>query len=130
MSLLKYVQDRTITSGNSRGAVSFSRAHIDGVPFRGSGAMLRNEEYEEFTEVVQDGHVEVFDLSNPDHKQKLEEIIDAAANCWYSIWKMQDHAVVQPSGELKIFVYCVWTQPYRELARHRVPQSIAQSTTK
>ena len=27
---------------------------------------------------------------------------------------------------VKVFVYCVWTQPYRELSRHRLPQGLLQ----
>lgn len=88
--------------------------------------MLKEAEYEEYTEVVNDGFVELFDMSNPDDKAKLQEVVDAAANGWYSIWKMQDHAVPQPDGSLKIFVYCVWSQPYRELAKHRLPQGLLQ----
>jgi hypothetical protein len=124
MSFLKYALDQGITRGNGRGPVSFTRSHIDGVPFRGPTAMLKEEEYDEFTEVVNDGFVELFDLSIPEHKAKLQEIVDAAANTWYTIWKMENYAVPQPDGSLKIFVYCVWAQPYRELARHRLPGSM------
>ena len=124
MSLLKYAQDRTIVEGNGRGKLSFARAHNDGMPFRGPSAMLRESEYEEYTEIVNDGHVAVFDLSNPEQQAKLEEIVDCAANGWWNIWKMQDHAIPQPDGTLKIVVYCVWSQPYRELARSRLPSGM------
>lgn len=123
MSLLKYVTDGA-SATSDRGKVSFGRAHLDGVPYRGPSAMLREEEYEDLTEVVQDGHVAVFDLSKEEDKQMLTKIVDAAANSWYSIWKMQEHAALQSDGSVKIFVYCVWTQPYRELAKHRVPASM------
>jgi hypothetical protein len=128
MSLLKYSQDNTITQGNGRGPVSFQRSHIDGLPFRGRPAMLREEEFEEFTEVVNDGFVEVFDLSIPEHKAKLQEIVDATSNTWYTIFKMQEYAVPQPDGGIKIYVYCVWTQPYRELAAHRLPLGITNQS--
>jgi hypothetical protein len=124
MSLLKYALDQGIAKGNGRGPVSFTRSHIDGVPFRGPTAMLKEDEYDDLTEVVNDGFVELFDLTIPEHKAKLQEIVDAAANAWYSIWKMENYAVPQPDGNVKIFVYCVWTQPYRELARHRLPSSM------
>lgn len=130
MSFLKYAQDRGITQGNGRGPVSFTRSHVDGVPFRGPTALLREEEYDEYTEVVSDGFVEVFDLGNPEHKAKLREIVDAAANTWYTIWKMQEYAVPQPDGSIKICVYCVWTQPYKELAKHRLPAGLTQQLQK
>lgn len=126
MSFLKYAQNPDITKGNGRGPLSFRKAHVDGMPWRGPTAMLKDEEYDEYTEQVNDGYVALFDLSNPQHLLKLQEIVDAAANAWYSIWKMQEHAVPQPDGSLKIFVYCVWVEPYRELARHRLPSGLTQ----
>ena len=127
MSLLKYAQNQQIVRGNGRGPLSFNRAHLDGAPFRGASALLRDEEYEEYTEVVNDGFVEVFDLSIPAHKEKLQEIVDSTANTWYTIWKMQEFAAPQVDGSIKIFVYCVWTQPYRELAKHRLPVGLLQT---
>jgi len=92
--------------------------------------MLREDEYEDYTEVVNDGYVEVFDLSIAAHKEKMQEVVDAAANSWYSIWKMQEYAVPQVDGSIKIFVYCVWTQPFKELAKHRLPGSLTQQSSK
>ena len=89
--------------------------------------MLREEEYEEYTEVVNDGFAELFDLSIPEHKEKLNEIVDASFNSWFNVWKMQEYSVPQPDGTLKIFVYCVWAEPYRELARHRLPQGLTNA---
>ena len=128
MSFLKYAQDQNVTRGNGRGPLSFHRSHVDGVPFRGQPAMLKEEEYEEFTEIVNDGHVRTFDLSKEEDLAKLNEIVDAAGNTWYQIWKMQEYPCPQPDGSLKIFVYCVWTEPFRELAKHRLPSGITSQS--
>lgn len=114
------------SQGNGRGSLSFRRAHIDGMPFRGSGALLRENEYEEFTETVNDGYVDVFDMDNEEHKRKLNEIIDAAANNWYKVYRMKEEFVPQPDGSLRVFVYVVWAEPYRELAKHRIPSELIQ----
>lgn len=126
-SFLKY-QDRNkdTPQGNGRGPLSFRRAHIDGMPFRGSAAMMREDEYEEFTETVNDGYVFLFDLANTEHKQKLDEIIDASTNNWYKIHRMKEEFVHQPDGSLRVFVYVVWAEPYRELAKHRMPPGLIQ----
>ena len=130
MSLIKYQDNQSMVRGNGRGPLSFNRAHSDGMPYRGSNAMLREEEYENYTEIVRDGYVELFDLTLDAHKAKVNEIIDAASNGWYSVYKMVEQFCPQPDGSMKVFVYCVWSQPYRELAKHRVPVGLLQQPHK
>lgn len=96
------------------------------MPYRGPSGMLKGEEYEEYTETVRDGYVELFDLSNEQHKAKLSEIVDASSNGWYSVYRMTEQFAPQPDGTLKVFVYCVWSEPFRELAKHRVPPGLMQ----
>lgn len=119
MSLIKYIDQQR---SSARGPISFNRR--GDLPFRGQHAMLREEEFEEYTDVVRDGYVELFDLSLPEHKQKLTEIVDAALNGWYSIHKMVEQLVPQPDGQLKAYVYCVWSEPFRELDKQRLPHGL------
>ena len=125
-SFLKYSQRDDVVQGNGRGRLSFHRAHLDGMPFRGPPAMLREEEYDEYTETVHDGYVYLFDLSRAEHHKKLNEIVDAAANRWYQIFRMNEQFVPQPDGSLGVYVYCVWSEPHKELARHRMPPTLVQ----
>ena len=104
--------------------LSFNRAHIDGMPFYGRTPLLREEEFDEFTEVVQNGNVEVFDLSDPEAKAALAEIIDCATNGWYNIYRLQERFVDQADGTVKVFVYCIWSSPHKEIAKHRLPAGI------
>ena len=126
MSLLKYSDNEKIVQGNGRGPLSFARAHIDGMPYRGQRAMLRDEEFDEFTEVVRDAYVRIFDLSKEDDAKKLNSIVDAASNGWFQIYRMSEKFVEQPDGDVKCFVYCVWMEPHRELNRQRVPVGLLQ----
>lgn len=127
MSFLKFAENPELVGGNGRGPLSFHRAHLDGMPYRGPKAMLREEEYQEYTEQVNDGFVYLFDLSKPADQKKLQEIVDAASNDWFHVYKMSEHPVPQPDGSLKMFVYCVWYEPHRELAKHRLPPGVMNS---
>ena len=127
-SFLKYNEDEEIRQGNGRGPVSFRRAHLDGMPYRGESAMLREEEYDELTETVRDGYVQLFDLSDASDHQRLQEIVDCAANGWYAIHKMTEQFVAQADGSVKVYIYCVWVEPHKELAKHRIPVTMALSS--
>ncbi len=127
-SLLKYAESPEMLEGNGRGRLSFNRAHIDGVPFRGPQAFLREDEWDEYTETVNDGYVFMFDLTIEKHHRKLQQIIDASSNNWYKIHRMTEQFVSQPDGSVKVYVYCVWVEPHKELARHRMPPGMLQET--
>lgn len=127
-SLLKYAEDPDVVRGNGRGRLSFNRAHIDGAPYRGPSVPLREDEWDEYTETVNDGYVFLFDLSVPEHHKKLQQIIDAASNGWYHVYRMTEQFVPQPDGGLKVYVYCVWKEPHKELARHRMPLGMLGET--
>jgi len=126
-SLLKYAENEQIRRGNGRGRLSFNRASEDGMPFRGPSAFLKEEEFDEYTETVNDGYVHLFDLSNPEHHKKLQEIIDANANGWFKVQRMSEQFVPQADGTIKVFVYIVWVEPHKELAKHRMPPGMMQS---
>jgi len=127
-SLLKYSESPGMVEGNGRGRLSFNRGHIDGMPFRGPQAFLREDEFDEYTETVNDGYVFLFDMANDVHHKKLQQIIDASANNWYKIHRMTEQFVPQPDGTIKVYVYCVWVEPHKELARHRMPPGMLQET--
>ena len=125
-SFLKYQENKDVVAGNGRGPLSFSRAHVDKMPFRGAPPMLREEEYEQCTEVVRDACVSVFDLSDPTHKAQYQEVIDRSVNGWYMIHRIQEKLVDQADGSMKVFVYCVYSAPHRELNKSRAPKGVDQ----
>lgn len=126
MSLLKFQEDPELKDSNGRGPVSFSRVDLDGMPFRGRAPMLREEEWEQLAETVPDGHVEVFDMSIPEHRFALKKVTEGAAVQWYTIHLMDHKMVAQPDGTVKVFVFCIWTVPYKEINRNRLPQGVTQ----
>lgn len=110
-SLVRFLQGQSFDRG---GPISVARARVDGMPFRGTAPLVREDEYDAVTEVVRDGHVRVFDLSQPEDLRTLNEVVDQAANHWWTILKMSEHFATQPDGSVKVTVYCVWTESYRE----------------
>lgn len=119
-SLVKYQEDPSIRKGNGRGPLSFNRAHVDGVPFRGPQLPLRDEEYNQYTEVVNDFDVGLFDIRNKEQYARLRDVFDKAANQWYQIVDYDKQWVTQEDGSLTVIVYVMWIIPHRELARSRV----------
>lgn len=119
MSFLKYQESKEVVTGNGRGPLSFSRAHIDGMPFRGQPVPLREEEFEEFTEVVWDGKVKVFDTSDPDDMAQLQLVVDRIANGWYRGMKETERWVDNPDGTARLLIFMAWAEPHREFNRSR-----------
>lgn len=99
---------------NCRGSLHWHRASVDGAPFRVSGRppLLKNEEYEQSLERVYDAKVDTFDISIPEQKQKLENILDNAANQWFRILHM-DRKFVETKGTW--LVYVEWLETFMEL---------------
>ena len=122
MSFLKYQEDADIQKGNGRGPVSFSRAHIDGMPFRGQPVPLREEEYDEFTEVVRDFDMGIFDVGDPEQAAKLREVFDKAVNNWVTIVDYEKQWETRDDGTKTVLVYLMWSTPHRELAKGRATQ--------
>jgi hypothetical protein len=113
MSFLKYLAE-------GGGELSFGRANVDGMPFRGPRALLREDEYEELTTVVKDGHVAVLDLSKPEDLEKLQQIVDRAANGWYQLSTLDHKWIInEKDGSCRVMAYCVWAVPHRELDPRR-----------
>lgn len=127
MSFLKYSDDVDIRAGNGRGSLSFSRAHVDNMPFRGPSIPLKDEEYNQYTEVVNDVGVEIFDMRNPEEKAKLREILDRAGNGWYNIYDLDKKWGKTQDGKVTIFVFVMYAVPHRELAKKRAQAEMLPS---
>ena len=121
MSLLKYQDNSDITQGNGRGPVSFARAHVDGLPFRGSAPLLRENEYQEACETVYDVHVDILDISVPEQKARLQEILDRAANQWYRVLRQICKWTKTDDNKDTVKVYIEWAELHREVNRMRAP---------
>lgn len=119
MSFLKYSQNDDIVKGNGRGELSFGRAREDGMPFRGASLPLKDEEYEDFTEVVRDADVGMYDIKDPKEYAILKDILDKAANSWYQIFDYDKKWGTRPDGSTTIYVYIAYAVPHRELAKGR-----------
>jgi hypothetical protein len=91
------------------------------MPFRGPHMQLREEEYEELTEVTYDSSTGLFDIMDPEQKAKLSQIVDRAVNGWYVVHSMsrEPHFTQQPDGTTKALIYCVWSVPHRQLNMQR-----------
>ena len=125
MSFIKYQEDTELQAGNGRGPLSFSRAHIDGMPFRGQPMPLREEEYDEFTEVVRDFDMGIFDIGNPEQAAKLRGIFDKAVNNWVTIVDYEKRWETRKDGTQTVLVYLMWSTPHRELTKGRASQLLA-----
>lgn len=119
MSFLKYQEDASLRAGNGRGPISFTRAHLDGVPWRGPSYPLKEEEYWDYTEEVLDFDVGVYDVRNQTEYRQLKMILDRAANGWFRIMDYDKQWVTKDTGESTVLVYIMWVEPYRELAKNR-----------
>ena len=120
MSFLKYQEDEQIREGNGRGPLSFNRAHVDGMPFRGPSIPLKEEEYDTFTETVQDFGAKVFDISDAKEYAELKQIFDRASNNWYQIHHFDKQWGETDAGKKTVYVFVMWTIPHKELSKHRV----------
>jgi hypothetical protein len=119
-SFLKYQEKPDICEGNGRGPISFARAHLDGMPFRGKAPLLREDEYQECCETLYDTFVDIFDLSDSAQKEKLTGILDKAANRWFNILRMSEQWTKTADGKDTVKVYIIWTEPYKELNPQRL----------
>lgn len=116
MSFLKYQDDPRVVQGDGRGSLSFARAHLDGMPFRGNAPMLKEDEYQAVCDTVYDTHVRVFDLGNQDEAEDYRKILDRVTNGWYRLLHMR------PVGESLKYVL-MWAEPFKEVNRNKLPSN-------
>ena len=80
-----------------------------------------DEEDEDLSERVYDANVETFDTDDPEQKQKLQSILDAAANGWYKVLCMDRKWIENKTdGTAKMYVYVEWVAPYQEIASSKL----------
>lgn len=104
----------------SQGAqVHWHRAPVDRAPFRGNDIpMLRDEEFEERVERVEDCYFATFDTSKPEqtfHNRTLSWIMDAHRAGWVVILFRQ-HTWHVVDGRPVMFQYIEWSEPYQEIS--------------
>lgn len=121
MSFIKYADDPDVQQGNGRGPLHFGRTHLDGLPFRGNPGMLKDAEYDEYTETVYDADVDVFEVTDPAQKKKLRMITDNVANGVFRILRFDHHWYTKGNGEPGLKVFVMWCSAQKELAKYRMP---------
>lgn len=94
--------------------VSWDRAHIDGVPFRGSAPLMKEEEYQTKVERDNDGYVRAFRLWVPEEAKACEEIINGIANNWYRLIDRDKQYVPEHANWV---VLIIWTIPFNTIHR-------------
>ncbi len=128
MSFLKYQEDASVRQGNGRGNLSFSRAHIDGMPWRGPSFPMKEEEFEDYSEQVNDFDVGLFDIRKQDEYLQLREIFDRVANGWYQILDYDKQWVENKDGSRTVVVYVMYAVPHKELAKGRAMAQLMPTT--
>ena len=126
MSFLKFRPE----AGPDRGQVYWNRAQRDGLPFRGSHPpLLRDEEFDEFSERVDDVKTGLFDTS--DLTQRLpagdtkartyREVLDGIVAGWFRL-VFRDHkwSTDVETGQPVMHIYIEWTEPYLEVDMARI----------
>lgn len=82
-SLVKFTDRK---EGNGRGNLFWSRADVDGLPFRGKQApVFRNEEFEERVVRVADPKNGTFYTGDSEQNAAYLKVLDGAANNWYQV---------------------------------------------
>jgi hypothetical protein len=115
MSTLKLIDELKGKQG-----LHLGRMVEDHMPYRGPYFPMREEEYEELTEVTQDAGANYFEITSEESRLKYQEILDRAANGWYNIYyKSEPHFIDMPDGSFKIIIYCEWGVPHRQLNTQR-----------
>lgn len=109
MSLLKYVEQKKSQDGAS---LHWSRAIIDGVPFKGMTAPLKEEEYEASTIRSCDARNGTFYTGNPEQNALYLEVLDKAANNWWQIVHIDRY---RKEGDEYLYIYVEWLEHYRQL---------------
>jgi len=86
-----------------------------GLPMRGNGGsagLLKDEELDEFFEVVYDFKCREFDLSDPEQLKQYTEVMDRIVNQWY-VQRFCDNYRHPETGARR--VYLEWVQQYGQI---------------
>lgn len=126
MSFFKFSED------TSNKDLHWSRASMDGAPFKGpSIPLLKDEEFESLAEKVHDTKVGIFDSTDPDHKQHgrtYTEVMDGILAGWFIPLCERERKWVEKDGELKMMVYMEWSEPTMQLPKQVVQKLKATIT--
>jgi len=126
MSFLKF---RGESDGNGRGQVFWSRAQRDGLPFRGEfPPLLRDEEFDEYAERVDDVKYGVFDTSKPEQllpegdpkARTYRNVLDGIVAGWFKMLCREHKWAESSDGQPVMYVYIEWTEPYMEVDTTRI----------
>ena len=112
-SFFKHINEQ---DENSHGGKLYWGGGIAGgnVPFRGAYApTLTKEELENQVSVVKDFHCDLFELSNPEHMQRYQNVMDRVVGGWYHIIYIDRKLVAEQKTAI---VYIEWVQRYGELS--------------
>lgn len=105
-SILRYAG---LTTASNGAPLSWNRAEIDGLPFRGPQApMLREDEFYENTVTVADVKVRFFDMDKPQDLADYTQVMERAANQLYTVLFIQRFL----NGTMKHYVE--WAERYIE----------------
>lgn len=117
MSTLKLIDELKASKDPN---IFTGRMDEDFMPFRGANpGLMREEEYEELTDVTHDAHVGTFNVMIEEERKALEQVLDRSVNGWYVIYKKTDPIRYERDGELQLIVYCEWSVPHRQLNMQR-----------
>ena len=107
------LRERALPGVANPNAVRWSRAKVDGAPYRGGQVpMLREDEWESLAERTYDVKVGIFDTGQADQKMAMEAVFDAVANGWYKLHREEWKFVEASTSWLVCLVYVI---PYTEL---------------
>jgi hypothetical protein len=127
-------QAETCADGNGRGQVHFNRTSLDGAPFRfdGPGApMMREEEFDELTERVNDCKFGVFNTSSPGqriHGRTYQEVLDGRMADWFQIIAREHKWGEDKEGVPVMYVYIEWAEAYQEIPKSKMHQVTGTTT--
>lgn len=117
MSFIKYQGLQT----TDRGQLSFARAHLDGMPFRGQPSLLREDEIATASETVHDAKVGLYDLSIPEQAFAVQQVLDRIVNSWYKLLFIRDAWHAKADGTMTLMLAVAWSEPHKELNKSRLP---------
>jgi hypothetical protein len=119
MSFLKFQENNQPQAGG----IHWSRVDRDGAPFRGTKIpLLKEEEYEEFAQKVQDAKIGIFKATDPAHKQHgrtYQEVLDGILAGWFTLLSERQYKWIDTgSNGPEMHVYVEWSESYMQLPKN------------
>ena len=114
MSFVKF-RNSPDTFESRRGKLSFHRADIDGVPWRGEAPPLREEEIANLADVVYETYVKEFNLGDPAQLAAWQEVYSRIVNGLYRCTCIIRERLTQPDGSRPMVIYVEYVEPAMEV---------------